>query len=131
MSDPLIDKAIALRTQLHLIESQDNLLYDEIKFSEKALMASLEKACHICVDMGIYFLKQRNWTSSDETHAVFDTLVQKRIIDKSLSRRLLSLISYGKMLTHATQLKGRHFYVRLRPRQIKDLHTFTQNLLLS
>lgn len=131
MYDPLIDKAINLREQLHIISDLTEQQQESLRLSDKQVMLSLEKACKTCVEMGEYFLQQQNWNGSQSTYHIFQRLVEENVIEPDLSKRMLSLISFGKLIGQASRIKGKNCLVRLNKRQLEDMHVFTQNLLLS
>ena len=131
MTDLLIDKAISLRGYLNQINLKADQNSNNVTLATTSVMNPLEKACRTCVEMGENFLVEHNLNAGKETHQIFDKLVEEKVIESSLSRRLLSLISYGKLLSQASRIKGKNCQVKLNQRHLEDMHTFTQNLLLS
>ena len=131
MPDTLFRKAIELRTHLRKIEQLSDKPIQSLYLSDEEVMAQLESACNTCIEMGKCYMKQQNWLVPELVPQVFDKLVDHQVIESSLSRRLLSMISFGRLLSHASQLKGKCCRVNLKSSQIEDMHLFTQKLLLS
>ena len=131
MQDPLVEKAIKLRDTLHTLRKLAQPYAFQLPVSEQKVMLHLQNACATCVEMGAIFLDSSLSKEEKETYQIFDTLVDMNVIDRSLSRRLLSLICFGKLVQHAQQLKGKTCKVNLREKHLEDMRTFTQNLLLA
>lgn len=131
MRDPLVEKAINLRDTIYTLKNLAQPYAFQLPVSEQEVMHTLQHACATCVEMGAIFLDTHRYEKGAQTHQIFDNLVDLNVIDRSLSRRLLSLICFGKLVQHAQQLKGKTCKVNLREKHLEDMHTFTQNLLLA
>jgi uncharacterized protein YutE (UPF0331/DUF86 family) len=131
LHDPLINKAVLLRESAKRLNISTEHSADGFYLSDKPVAIELESACRTCEEMGRYFINENHWGNSKNTLDIFQKLVDHHVIDAKLSKRMLSLISFGKLLRHASELKGKNCRIVLRSQQIKDFHVFTQNLLLS
>lgn len=131
MQDPLVNKAICLRDTKQKLKELAHTYASGANLSGQQVMLPLHEACVTCVEMGAIYLDMHHGQEGKQTHQIFDSLVDLEVIDRSLSKRLLSLISFGKMVQHAHHIKGKSCKVHLREKQLDDMQTFTENLLLA
>lgn len=131
MQDLLIDKAIILRDTTQRLKQLAQPYASGISLSNKNVMVPLHDACTTCVEMGAIYLNTHHDQARKQTHQIFDALVDLDVIDRSLSKRLLSLISFGKLVQHAHNIKGKKCNVHLQEKHLNDMQTFTENLLLA
>ncbi len=131
MQNLLIDKAVSLRDTTQKLKDLAQLYAHRISMSDPKVMLPLHDACATCVEMGAIYLDACHDQAGKQTHQIFDTLVGLEVIDRSLSRRLLSLISFGKLVQHAQRIKGKKCNVHLQEKHLDDMQTFTENLLMA
>lgn len=133
MSDDLLTKkAIILRDIIVKLEQRLAQKNYSPTFADQYLLQLLDKACKACLALGYQFISlQTREEIRNHPPYVFQKLVDSKIIDQALSRRILSLIAFRKLIVQAAILKGKHIHLKLTPTQLQDFHTFTQKLLLA
>ncbi|MEK6476890.1 hypothetical protein WJR50_05120 [Catalinimonas sp. 4WD22] len=130
--DLLTKKAIILRDTIVKLELQLAQQNYSPTFADQYLLQLLDKACKACLALGNQFISlQTQEESRNHPPYVFQKLVESKIIDQALSRRLLSLIAFRKLIIQAALIKGKHIHLKLTPTHLQDFHTFTQKLLLA
>ncbi|MDF9795951.1 uncharacterized protein YutE (UPF0331/DUF86 family) [Catalinimonas alkaloidigena] len=133
MSEDLLTKrAIILRDTIVKLEQRLAQKNYSPTFADHYLLQLLDKACKACLALGNQFVSlQTQEETKNHPPYIFEKLVENKIIDQALSKRLLSLIAFRKLILQAALLKGKHVHLKLTPTHLQDFHTFTQKLLLA
>lgn len=130
--DLLTKKAIILRDVIVRLEQTLAQKNNSPTLADQYLLLLLDKACTACLALGNQFISlQTKEEIKNHPPYVFQKLVESKIIDQALSRRLLSLIAFRKLIMQAALIKGKHIHLKLKPTHLQDFHTFTQKLLLA
>lgn len=126
--DVLVNKAVLIKNSLRQLPENNEGELTATSFED---IWPLQFACEACIDMGIFFIESRNLGKTRHVPDIFEKLVEHKVIELSLSRRLLSMISFGKMLRQSGRFRGKKCCIYLKKKQVEDLHTFVQQLLLA
>lgn len=128
--DLLVEKAILLRDILskleYCLEEQTTLTVADNYF-----MQQMDHACKACIALGYQWITTHDSLASKNEFAVFQKLVETNVIDRTLSKRLLSFMAFRKLFCEASLVKGKNIHLKLTSRHLQDFHTFTQNILLA
>ncbi|WPP49564.1 hypothetical protein [Catalinimonas niigatensis] len=129
--DLLVEKAITLRDTLAKLEYELKASQYEPTLKNTYLLQQLDYACKTCVALGYQWVLAHDVLSNKNELAIFQKLVETKVIDIALSKRLLSLIAFRKLIREASLIKGKNIYLKITSRHLEDFHTFTQNVLLA
>jgi len=101
--DILLNKAQTIEHCIRRIHdeyagSSDNLRKNQTK--QDAIILNLERACQAAIDIGMRIVRMQRLGLPKESREVFDLMLQAKIIDETLSRKLQGLVGFRNTAIH-------------------------------
>lgn len=129
--DLLVEKAIILRDAISRLEYCLEENHMPPTFADKDVLQQLDFACKACVSLGFQCINTHLSQTSGNVATLFQKLVESEVIDHALSKRLLSLMAFQKLIRQANLIKGKNIHLKITPRHLEDFHSFTHHILLA
>jgi len=105
----LVDKALILRkiekieTYLKQIRQKKDAGIERFlrdRDLQSIILFNLIQSIQACIDIGIHIISDSGWEIPTSQSGIFETLTQKRIISKQLSKKMIKMVGFRNRIIH-------------------------------